>query len=265
MPHTIRVGVGGWTYEPWRGSFFPPDLRQADELRFAASTLTAIEVNGTFYRTQTPATFRNWERQSPQDFVFTLKAPRYVTSRRVLAETGESVRRFLNSGLEELGPKLGPINWQLPPTRVFDCADIAGFLDLLPDSLNGLALRHAIEARHDSFHAPAFTALLADRGMAAVQAADGRYPEIDAATAPFAYLRLMGTREGEPLGYPETQLDRWATRLRRIAKDREVFAFVISGHKVANPAAAQALIRRLGVRTPPSPRTSPARIRDTVR
>ena len=245
MAHPIRVGVGGWAYEPWRGPLFPKGLRQADELRFASRAFTAIEVNGTFYRTQTPATFRNWARQAPEGFVFTLKAPRYVTSRRVLAETGDSVRRFLGSGLEALGPKLGPINWQLPPTRAFDCADLAGFLDLLPDQLNGLPLRHAIEARHESFHAPAFAALLADRGVAAVLGADGPYPEIDAATAPFAYLRLMGTTEAEPLGFATARLDRWAATLRKIARNREVFAFVISGHKVANPAAAQALIQRL--------------------
>jgi uncharacterized protein YecE (DUF72 family) len=245
MPHPIRIGVGGWTYEPWRGTFFPDGLRQADELRFASRALTAIEVNGTFYRTQTPATFRNWSRQVPEGFVLTLKAPRYVTTRRALAETAASVRRFLDSGLQELGPKLGPLNWQFPPTKAFDCADVAGFLDLLPDNLNGLPLRHAIEARHVSFHAPAFAALLADRGIAAVRGADGPYPEIDAPAPSFAYLRLMGTREGEPLGYPEAEIDRWATRLRRIARDREVFAFVISGHKPANPAAAMALIQRL--------------------
>ncbi|WP_374431735.1 DUF72 domain-containing protein [Tabrizicola sp.] len=245
MPHPIRIGVGGWTYEPWRGTFFPEGLRQADELRFVSRALTAIEVNGTFYRTQTPATFRKWARQTPDGFMFTLKAPRYVTTRRELAGTKESIQRFLGSGLEELGPKLGPINWQFPPNKAFDSADLAGFLDLLPDRLNGLPLRHAIEPRHESFHAPAFGALLADRGIAVVQATDGDYPEIDAATAPFAYLRLMGTQEGEALGYPASKLDRWTTRLRKIAKDRDVFAFVISGHKAANPAAAQALIQRL--------------------
>ncbi len=245
MPHPIRIGVGGWTFDPWRGPFFPAGLRQADELRFASRALTAIEVNGTFYRTQTPATFRNWARQTPDGFVFTLKAPRYVTTRRELSGTAASVERFIASGLAELGPKLGPINWQFPPTKTFDCADVAGFLDLLPDSLNGLPLRHAIEARHESFLAPAFAALLADRGVAAVLGADGPYPEIDAATAPFAYLRLMGTKDGEALGYSKPALDRWATRLRKIARDRDVFAFVISGHKAANPAAAQALIQRL--------------------
>lgn len=265
MPHPIRVGVGGWTYEPWRGTFFPPDLPQSKELAFAASALTAIEVNGTLYRTQTPATFRKWARATPDGFVFTLKAPRYVTTRRKLAETADGVRRFIDSGLEELGPKLAAINWQLPATQAFDCADLASFLDLLPDRLNGLPLRHAIEPRHDSFHAPAFAALLTDRGVAAVQGADGAYPEIDVATTDFAYLRLMGTQKDEPLGYPDRTLDRWATRLRRIARDRAVLAFVISGHKAANPAAAQALLQRLGVRIPQSPHTSPARTRDKAR
>lgn len=245
MPHPIHIGVGGWTYEPWRGTFFPEDLLQKMELAFAARALTAIEVNGTFYRTQTPATFRKWARAVPQGFPLTLKAPRYATSRKVLADAGESVRRFLTSGLEELGPHLGAINWQFPPTKAFDSADLAAFLDLLPASLNGLPLRHAIEARHDSFHAPAFAALLRDRGVAAVLGADSAYPAIDVETAPFAYLRLMGTRDDEPAGYPEKDLDRWARRLRKIARTREVFAFVISGHKALNPAAAQELIKRL--------------------
>ncbi|HLQ19118.1 MAG TPA: DUF72 domain-containing protein [Tabrizicola sp.] len=245
MPHPIRIGVGGWSFEPWRGSFFPEGLRQADELRFASRTLTAIEVNGTFYRTQTSATFRKWARAVPEGFVLALKAPRYATNRKILSEGGKSVAAFLESGLEELGPHLGPINWQFPPTKTFDCADFAGFLDFLPDTLNGQPLRHAIEARHDSFHAPAFAELLRDRGMAAVLGADGDYPQIDLDTAPFAYLRLMGTREGQAAGYPEKELDRWARRLKKIARDREVFAFVISGHKVLNPAAAQGLIRRL--------------------
>lgn len=245
MPHPIHIGVGGWTYEPWRDNFFPADLRQVDELHFASRALTAIEVNGTYYRTQTPATFAKWAAETPDGFVFALKAPRFATSRRVLAEGGESISRFLGSGLTELGPKLGPINWQLPPTKKFDPADMAAFLDLLPDRLGDHPLRHAIEARHDSFACDEFTALLRDRGIAAVQVADSEYPLIDAATAPFAYLRIMGTREDEPLGYSGGDLDHWATRLRDMARTREVFLFVISGHKAANPAAAQALIKRL--------------------
>ncbi len=245
MPHPIRIGVGGWTYEPWRDNFYPSGLRQADELAFAARALTAIEVNGTYYGTQKPTTFAKWAAETPAGFVFALKAPRFATARRVLAEGAESIARFLASGLVELGPKLGPMNWQLPPTKKFDPADVAAFLDLLPDSLNGLPLRHAIEARHDSFACDEFTTLLRDRGIAAVQAADSDYPEIATPTAPFAYLRIMGTREDEPLGYAEADLDRWAARLRDMARTRDVFLFVISGHKATNPAAARALIQRL--------------------
>lgn len=246
MPHPIRIGVGGWTYAPWRGTFFPPKLPHAQELPFASRALTAIEVNGTYYRTQTPATFAKWARETPDGFSFAVKALRYITVRRELAETGEAIRTFLASGLEELGPKLGPINWQFMPTKAFDPDDIARFLDLLPDRLNGLPLRHAIEARHQSFDTEAFFTLLRDRGIAAVHAADSEYPELDHPTAPFAYLRIMGTTEGEAAGYPAEKLDRWAERVRQIATQREVFLFVISGHKAANPAAAQALLQRLG-------------------
>jgi uncharacterized protein YecE (DUF72 family) len=245
MPHPIRIGVGGWTYAPWRGTFFPPGLRQAEELHFASRALTAIEVNGTYYRTQKPETFAKWAEETPDGFTFALKAPRYVTVRKELAGTGDYIKGFLASGLAELGPKLGPINWQLMETKAFDAGDIAAFLDLLPDSLDGLPLRHAIEARHDSFACDAFTGLLRERGIAAIHAADGPYPQIDSPTAPFAYLRIMGTREGQPEGYPPEDLDRWADRLKAMAKDREVFLFVISGHKEANPAAAMALLQRL--------------------
>jgi uncharacterized protein YecE (DUF72 family) len=245
MPHPIHIGVGGWTYAPWRGTFYPPDLKQAEELAFASRALTAIEVNGTYYRTQKPETFAKWAKETPDGFTFTLKAPRYVTVRKELAGTGDYVRSFFASGLAELGPKLGPINWQLMETKAFDRDDLAAFLDLLPDSLDGLPLRHAIEARHEGFACDAFLDLLRERGIAAIHAADGPYPEIDSPTAPFAYLRIMGTRDGEPDGYPRKDLDRWADRLRAMAKDREVFLFVISGHKVANPAAAAALLQRL--------------------
>lgn len=246
MPHPIRIGVGGWTYAPWRGVFFPPKLPHAQELHFASRALTAIEVNGTYYRTQKPETFAKWAAETPDGFVFTVKAPRYVTVRKELAGAGDYIRSFLASGLEELGPKLGAINWQFMPTKVFDAEDIARFLDLLPDTLNGLRLSHAIEARHASFADEVFLNLLRDRKIAAVQAADSEYPKIDSPAPSFAYLRIMGTKEGIDSGYPEADLKRWATRIRKIAKEREVYVFVISGHKVANPAAALALIRLVG-------------------
>lgn len=241
----IRIGVGGWTFPPWRETFFPKGLCQADELSFSARTFPTLEVNGTYYRTQTPETFSRWAAEVPDDFIFALKAPRYATSRKILAEAGPSVDRFLASGLDQLGARLGPINWQLPPTKAFDADDLAAFLALLPDTLHGLPLRHAIEARHASFADPAFADLLKPRGIAAVHAADSEYPEIDIATAPFAYLRIMGTTEDTPLGYKPKALDAWADRIRQIAETREVWLFVISGHKAANPAAAQALLERL--------------------
>jgi uncharacterized protein YecE (DUF72 family) len=245
MPHPIHIGIGGWTFQPWRGRFYPAGLPHAQELAFASRALTAIEVNGTFYRTQTPATFARWARETPEGFVFALKAPRYVTARGELATAGESVTRFLHSGLAELGDRLGPINWQLPPNKSFNPDDMAAFLDLLPDSLDGLPLRHAIEARHESFVTDAFTDLLRPRGIAVVQAGDSEFPVIDTPTAGFAYLRIMGTTEDAPQGYSPADLDRWAKAAQTTAKDREVFLFVISGYKPANPDAAMGLLQRL--------------------
>jgi uncharacterized protein YecE (DUF72 family) len=192
-------------------------------------------VNGTYCGTQKPETFRRWAAETPEGFVFTLKAPRFATSRCALAEGGESIARFLASGLAELGQKFGPINWQLPPTKTFNPADMAAILDLLPDRLDSLPLHHATEARHESYACDGFTTFLRDRGIAVFQTADSDYPVIDAETAAFAYLRIMGTREDESLGYSEVDLDRWATRLQDIARTRDVFLFMISRHKAATP------------------------------
>ena len=159
----IRVGIGGWTFEPWRGVFYPKGLPHAQELKYAAERLTSIEVNGTFYSTQSPKTFRKWAGEVPDGFVFALKGPRYAVNRRVLADAGDSIKRFVNSGIGELGDKLGPLLWQFAPTKKFDEADFARFLELLPEKLDGRALRHAVEVRHDSFCTPAFIALVEDQ------------------------------------------------------------------------------------------------------
>lgn len=258
----IRIGVGGWTFEPWRQTFYPEGLRQKDELSWMASQLSAVEVNGTFYRTQTPATFRNWHDATPEGFVFTLKAPRYATNRKVLAEAGESIGRFTDSGIAELGPKLGPILWQFAATKRFEAEDFAAFLDLLPPETQGLPLRHAVEVRHPSFAVPEFVALARERGVAIVLAGDSEYPAIPDATADFAYLRIMGTEERFKAGYAPKSLDLWAARARDIAAGRppegigavgeaspaaarDVFLFVISGHKALNPLAAMELRARL--------------------
>lgn len=259
----IHIGIGGWVFAPWRGGFYPKGLPQKEELRYAARRLTGIEINGTYYGAQSPATFARWRAETPEGFVFALKGSRFVTNRRVLAEAGPSVEKFCAGGIAELGDRLGPINWQLPPTKRFDAADVAAFFGLLPRSAGGVPLRHAIEARHDSFRDPAFVALCREHGVAVITAADGPYPVITDLTAPFAYLRIMGTAAGHDAGYAPEALDAWAGRAVALAKGeglddlaapvadpapgtpRDVFLFVISGEKQRNPAAAMALIDRV--------------------
>ena len=260
----IRVGIGGWTFPPWRGVFYPPGLPQARELEYASRHVTAIEINGTFYRTQTPASFRKWASETPDDFVFTLKAPRFLVNRQVLAEAGPFMPKFFESGITELGPKLGPILWQLAPTKRFDEADLAGFLGLLPRELDGIRLRHALEVRHTSFAVPRLVELAREHGAAVVLADSETYPSIPDATADFMYLRLQRAAEELPTGYPAAALETWAARARRwseggapedlrcvagtppAAAKRDVFVFMINGAKVRAPAAAIAMLGRLG-------------------
>ncbi len=226
--------------------FYPAGLPHKQELAYAAGKLTSIEINGTYYGTQKPETFARWHDETPDDFVFALKGPRYTTNRRELAGAGPSIERFLASGILELRDKLGPINWQFMPTKAFDAEDFAAFLRLLPASINGRALRHAVEVRHESFRTPAFIELARAHGVAIVFAGDSDYPQIDTPTAPFVYARLMGTTDDQPDGYGRAALDRWAKRLRGWQDDGlDVFCYVISGAKVRNPAAAMALLQRL--------------------
>jgi uncharacterized protein YecE (DUF72 family) len=260
----IRIGIGGWTYEPWRGTFYPDKFPQKRELEYASRHLTSIEINGTFYGSQKPETFAKWHDETPDGFVFSLKAPRFATNRKVLADAGGTIERFLTGGVMELKDKLGPINWQLAPTKKFESADFEAFLKLLPKEVEGRALRHVVEVRHDSFRSPDFIALMREHGVAVVIAGDSAYPQIVDATAPFAYARIMGTQETAELGYSDAALDLWAARAQAWAsgaavdglecvepqskdsKARDVYIYVISGHKVRNPSAAMALIRRLG-------------------
>lgn len=264
MSGRIRVGVGGWVFEPWRGSFYPPGLAQKRELEYASRKLTAIEINGTFYGSQKPESFARWHDETPDDFVFALKGPRFATNRRVLAEAGESVERFFGTGVLGLGDKLGPINWQLAGTKKLDPDDMAAFLALLPKSVEGRTIRHAVEVRHPSFLHPEFVALAREAGVAVVVEGDSDYPLIPDPTAPFVYARIMGTAEEEEAGYPPEALDAWARRaatwsaggvpddLAPLAPPppdpapRDVFLFVISGAKQRNPQAAMALIERVG-------------------
>ena len=243
----IRVGIGGWTYEPWRGAFYPPKLPHVQEIGFATRAMTAIEVNATFYKRQSPATFAKWRDAAPDSFVFALKGSRFCTNRKNLAEAGEGIANFLDQGLVELGQTLGPINWQLAATKRFDPDEIAAFLALLPGEHGGLKLRHALEPRHESFDDPAFFDLARRAGVTVVYAHADKYPTFAEQTGAFTYARLQQCREEVATGYTPAELDAWAEQARAWAKDgRDVFVFFISGAKVRAPAAATALIERVG-------------------
>lgn len=259
----IRVGIGGWTFAPWRGIFYPDSLPHARELAFASRAVTSIEVNGTFYRTQTAKTFATWAAQVPDGFVFSLKAVRYATNRRVLAEAGDSITAFMTSGLVELGDKLGPINWQFAPTKAFDADDFGAFLALLPARVDGVPIRHAVEVRHPSFCCAEFVALARKHNVAIVLADSPDYPTLADTTADFVYARLQDAKTDIETGYDAPALDTWATRAEAWArgetppdlptfgteaapvKPRDVFLFMINGAKERAPAAAQALMARV--------------------
>jgi len=260
----IFVGIGGWTFEPWRGVFYPKGLPHTKELAYASERLTSIEVNGTFYRSQTPATFRKWASEVPPGFVFALKGPRFAVNRRVLKDAGDSIKRFLESGITELGDRLGPLLWQFAPTKRFDSADFGGFLELLPKQIERRPLRHVIEVRHDSFRTSEFMALLRTFAMPVVFTDHVKYPNIADITGDFVYARLQRGKDTVKTAYTPKDIAAWAGRLRswaaggtpddlprvdaaRKAKaaPRDVFAYVIHEGKVRAPAGAMALIERL--------------------
>ncbi|MFD0740468.1 DUF72 domain-containing protein [Lysobacter koreensis] len=261
----IRVGIGGWTYAPWRDNFYPAGLVQRRELEYASRQLTAIEINGTYYGAQKPATYAKWAADTPDGFVFSLKAPRYVTERGALAKAAGGAAAFVSGGLAEFGAKLGPILWQLPPSRVFDRDDLAAFLDALPRELDGRALRHVLEVRHDSFRSDDYLALARTHRIPTVFTDSPDYPSLADLTGDFVYARLMRSR-AIATGYPDAELERWAQRARQWAGggdpddlphvgtaadqggQRDVFVYFIGSAKQRNPAAAQALIARLGAR-----------------
>jgi uncharacterized protein YecE (DUF72 family) len=245
----IRVGVGGWTYEPWRDNFFPKGLAHSKELQYASSQLTAIEVNGTYYSTFKPPTFAKWRDETPEGFVFSLKANRFATNRKVLGTAGESIDRFVTSGIAELGAKLGPIVWQFMPTKQFDAADFEAFLKLLPREVEARPLRHVLDVRHESFTDPAFLPLARRYGCVAVHTDSEKFPALADDESDLAYIRLMRSAAECPTGYPPEEIARWAEGARAWtakAQSREAFIYFINGAKERAPAAACELIRQLG-------------------
>lgn len=241
MTGRIRVGIGGWVYEPWRGSFYPAGLRQKDELAYVGQHLTATEINATYYSSQKPVTFANWAKSVPDGFQFAVKASRYATNRKQLGEAGESIAKFVGQGIAELGDRLGPILWQFMATKRFDPDDFAAFLKLLPASVDGVPLRHALEVRHESFDDPAFLEMARNAGAAVVLADHESYPAIIGHEVGFSYRRLMRALAEEPAGYGVSDMGRWVEDARLQAESGDVFSFFISGAKERNPAAAQAM------------------------
>ncbi|MGQ2981031.1 MAG: DUF72 domain-containing protein [Polaromonas sp.] len=264
----IRVGIGGWTYAPWRDNFYPAKLPHSQELGYASRQLNAIEVNGTYYSSFKPPTFAKWRDETPDDFVLSLKASRFSTNRRVLAEAGESIKRFVGSGISELGPKLGPIVWQFMPTKLFDADDFEAFLDLLPKAVDGLNLRHVLDVRHPSFMTPDYLALARKYHCATVFTDSPDFPSFADLTSDFVYARLMCSDAKLKRGYAPKALDAWAAaaqtwadggapealpRLETVrSKDaaRDVFVFFINGAKEKAPHAAIGLLQRLGFKPP---------------
>jgi len=260
----IRVGIGGWSYAPWRGVFYPKGLKQADELSYATSKLTSIEINATHYRLQSPKSFRIWGATAPDGFVFSVKGPRLVTQQKVLAETGNFITRFFRSGLAELGDRLGPILWQFAPFKRFDEDDFAKFLDLLPHELDGQELNQVVEVRHASFAIPRFAELARDAGVTIAYVDAEGWPNIADLTGDVVYARLQRGDDALAAAYPPGELDSWAGRAKTWAKGnppsdlkllaesaaskprpRDVFIYFIHEGKLRAPAAAMALIERL--------------------
>ncbi len=266
-----RVGISGWRYPPWRGHFYPPGLPQRAELSYAAQRVTAIEINGTFYSLQRPSSFVSWREATPDAFRFAVKGGRFITHLKRLVDVDTALANFFASGLLALGPKLGPILWQLPATLAFDPDRLRDFLRRLPQTTAHAAelaghhdqritpgnavtvtdadrpLRHALEPRHPSFTDPRALALLAEHGVAMVLAdAAGDWPVIDEVTADFCYLRLHGASELYASGYPPDELDRWAERVgARLRQGLDVYVFFDNDAKVRAPFDAQGLIARL--------------------
>ncbi|HVI59057.1 MAG TPA: DUF72 domain-containing protein [Luteimonas sp.] len=260
----IRAGIGGWTFAPWRNNFYPAGLVQRRELEYASRHVSAIEINGTYYGTQKPATYAKWRDETPEGFVFSAKAPKRIMGSRVLAKAGAQVEDFVG-GIVELGDRLGPLVWQFDRGTKIDADDFAAFLDLLPKQAGGRALRHVLDVRDPDFVDARYLALARAHGMATVFTDSPEHPSFADVTAGFVYARLMRAQSGIATGYEAKALAQWAARARTWAAGgdpadlpriepapakpsaaREVFIYFISAAKERNPAAAMTLLRELG-------------------
>jgi uncharacterized protein YecE (DUF72 family) len=259
----IRAGIGGWTFEPWRGVFYPKGLKHADELAYASRHLTAIEINGTYYSSFKPDSWAKWRAATPDGFKFAVKASRFCVNRKVLTDAKPSMEIFFGQGISELGDRLGPILWQFMATKKFDYDDFAGFFDLLPDKLDGLPLNHVIEVRNATFADPKFVGLCRDRNVTICVSENENYPIIPDITGDLVYLRLISASDEIETGYEPRDLDLWAGRFKTYAEGRvpgdlqpidrtgppeqprDVYAFVIHEGKVRAPAAAMEFIKRV--------------------
>jgi uncharacterized protein YecE (DUF72 family) len=260
----IRVGIGGWTFAPWRDNFYPKGLVQRRELEYASRHVSAIEINGTYYGAQKPATYAKWRDEAPEGFTFSAKAPMRIMQSRQLAKTGPQVEDFVG-GIAELGAKLGPLVWQFDRGLRIERGSFEEFLALLPREAGGRALRHVLDVRDPAFVDADYLALARRHGMATVFTDSGDHPSFADLTADFVYARLMRSRSGLETGYPDAELQAWATRAKQWsmglappdlpyidaasttpAPHRDVFIYFISAAKERNPAAAMALLRLLG-------------------
>jgi uncharacterized protein YecE (DUF72 family) len=270
VPQT-RIGISGWTYPPWRRVFYPVGLPQRRELEFASRQVGSIEINGTFYALQRPESFRTWAEQTPDQFVFSVKGGRFITHMKKLRDVDTALANFFACGVLALGPKLGPLLWQLPPNFGYDPERIEAFLSLLPHTTTAAAelaaqhdervedrawvttdadrpVRHAIEVRHASYETPSFLVLLRAHGVAAVTAdTAGKWPMIEEQTADFSYVRLHGAEELYASGYSDEGLDTWAEKVRAWGRGRDVFVYFDNDVKVHAPFDAMGLMRRLGL------------------
>ena len=268
---TARVGISGWTYAPWRGVFYPKGLPHAQELTYASSHVNSIEINGSFYSLQRPESWRRWHDSTPEDFVFSVKGPRFVTHLKRLSDIHVPLANFFASGVLALGSKLGPILWQLPARQRYEPELLEAFLSELPTTLSGAAelaadrdgrmagrewsepqpdrpLRHCVEVRHDSFDDERWYGMLERRGIANVVAdTAGTWPQLNRETADFTYVRLHGDTELYASGYDSAALDAWAARVRRsLDAGRDAYVYFDNDMKVRAPVDAMALIERLG-------------------